>query len=96
VLFEETREVINWRAFSLTFFTILLMSLLWEATLAVPYGWWGYQGRQMMGLRVTAWAGLPIEAVVLWMAVTFTTVLVYETVKRWKASGRPMRRAMLG
>ena len=96
VLFVETREVINWRAFSLTFFTILLMSLLWEATLAVPYGWWGYQGRQMMGLRVTAWAGLPIEAVVLWMAVTFTTVLVYEAVRRWKASGRPMRRAMLG
>jgi len=96
VLFEETRDVINWRAFSLTFFTILLMSLLWEATLAVPYGWWGYQGRQMMGLRVTAWAGLPIEAVVLWMAVTFTTVLVYETVRRWKASGRTMRRAMLG
>jgi hypothetical protein len=95
-LFEETREVINWRAFSLTFFTILLMSLLWEATLAVPYGWWGYQGREMMGLRVTAWAGLPLEAVVLWMAVTFTTVLVYETVRRWKASGRPMRRAMLG
>ena len=96
VLFEETRDVINWRAFSLTFFTILLMSLLWEATLAVPYGWWGYQGRQMMGLRVTAWAALPIEAVVLWMAVTFTTVLVYETVRRWKASGRTMRGAMLG
>jgi len=50
----------------------------------------------MMGLRVTAWAGLPIEAVVLWMAVTFTTVLVYEVVRRWKASGRTMRRAMLG
>ena len=95
-LYSSAREVVNWRAFSLTFFVILLMSLVWEATLAVPYGWWGYQGRQMMGLRVTAWAGLPIEAVVLWMAVTFTTVLVYETVKRWKASGKPMRRAMLG
>jgi hypothetical protein len=95
-LYSSTREVVNWRAFSLTFFVILLTSLVWEATLAVPYGWWGYQGREMMGLRVTAWAGLPIEAVVLWMAVTFTTVLVYETVKRWKASGKTMRRAMLG
>jgi hypothetical protein len=95
-LFPEARGVINWRAFSLTFFVILLTSLLWEATLAIPYGWWGYQGREMMGLRVTAWAGLPIEAVAVWMAVTFATVLVYETARRWKASGRPMRRALLG
>ena len=95
-LFPQVRGVINWRAFSLTFFVILLMSLLWEATLAAPYGWWGYQGRQMMGLRITAWAGLPIEAVVVWMVVTFTTVLVYETLRRWKASGRPIRRALMG
>lgn len=95
-LFPEARGVINWRAFSLTFFVILLTSLLWEATLAVPYGWWGYQGRQMMGLRVTAWSRLPIEAVTLWLAVTFATVVVYEVVKRWKGSGRTMRRAFLG
>jgi hypothetical protein len=95
-LFPEARGVINWRAFSLTFFVILLTSLLWEATLAVPYRWWGYQGREMMGLRVTAWSGLPIEAVVLWLAVTFTTVVVYEIVKRWKSSGRTARRAFLG
>jgi hypothetical protein len=95
-LFPEARGVINWRAFSLTFFVILLTSLLWEATLAVPYGWWGYQGRQMIGLRVTAWSQLPIEAVTLWLAVTFATVVVYEIVKRWKGSGRTMRRAFLG
>jgi len=95
-LFPEARGVINWRAFSLTFFLILLTSLFWEATLAVPYGWWGYQGRQMMGLRVTAWSRLPIEAVTLWLAVTFATVVVYEIVKRWKGSGRTMRRAFLG
>lgn len=95
-LFPEARGVVNWRAFSLTFFVILLTSLLWEATLAVPYGWWGYQGREMMGLRVTAWSGLPIEAVVLWLAVTFTTVVVYEIVKRWKGSGKSARRAFLG
>jgi len=96
MLFPTARPVVNWRAFSLTFFIILLMSALWEATLAVPYGWWGYQGQQMMGLRVTAWAGLPIEAVTVWMVVTFTTVVVYEIVKRWKASGREARQAFLG
>ena len=95
-LYSSAREVVNWRAFSLTAYILLLTSLMWEVTLALPYGWWGFQGRQMIGLRVTAWAGLPIEEVVLWITVTFTTVLVYEILKRWQASGRPMRRALLG
>lgn len=96
VLYPSAKAVVNWRAFSLTAYIILLTSLMWEVTLALPYGWWGFQGRQMIGLRVTAWADLPIEETVLWVTVTFTTVLVYEIVKRWQASGRPMRRAMLG
>jgi hypothetical protein len=95
-LLPTARPVINWRAFSLTFFIILLTSLIWEATLAMPYGWWGYQSAQMMGIRVTAWAGLPIEAACLWMAVTYMTVIVYEIVKRWKASGKAARSAFLG
>lgn len=49
-LLPTARPVINWRAFSLTFFIILLTSIVWEATLALPYGWWGYQPSQMMGL----------------------------------------------
>jgi len=60
VLFPSALPVINWRAFSLTLFIILLMSLLWETTLGVPYGWWGYQPAQMMGIQITAWSGLPI------------------------------------
>ena len=61
------RRFINWRAFSLTIFMILLISLFWEATLAVPYGWWGYQQKQMVGLFIGAWDGLPIEAVAVWI-----------------------------
>ena len=61
-LFQSSRRLINWRAFSLTMFMILLISLFWEATLAVPYKWWGYQQDQMMGIFIGAWAGLPIEA----------------------------------
>jgi hypothetical protein len=95
-LYPSARAVVNWRALGLTLFIIVLMSALWEATLAVPYGWWGYQPGQMMGLRVTAWDGLPIEAVTVWLAVTFTTVMVYEILKRWKASGLKMREALLG
>ena len=80
-LFNSARRFINWRAFSLTLFMILLISLVWEATLAVPYKWWGYQPRQMMGLFIGAWAGLPIEAVSVWISVTFTTTIVYEVLK---------------
>ena len=34
--FRTAQPFINWRAFSFTFFLILLISLLWEATLANP------------------------------------------------------------
>jgi hypothetical protein len=90
------RPFINWRAFSLTLFFILLVSLLWEATLAVPYQWWDYQPKQMMGLRIGAWAGLPIEAVCVWIAVTYATVIVFEIVKLWQASEKPAKDAFLG
>jgi hypothetical protein len=94
--FPTARRFINWRAFSLTLFFILLISLLWEATLAVPYQWWDYQPKQMMGLRIGAWAGLPIEAVCVWIAVTYTTVVVFEIVKLWQASEKPAKDAFLG
>jgi len=87
-LYREVHRVINWRALSLTLFMILLISLLWEATLAIPYGWWAYQESAMTGLYVRAWDNLPVEAVFVWIAVTYTTVLVYETVRCWHASGR--------
>ncbi len=87
---------INWRALSLTLFIILLMSMFWEATLAVPYGWWGYQQRQMMGLFIGAWAGLPVEAVSVWIAVTWGTVIVYEIVKLWQVSGKNAGEAFWG
>ena len=94
--FPTARRFINWRAFSLTIFMILLISMFWEATLAVPYGWWGYQQHQMLGLFIGAWAGLPLEAVLVWVAVTYGTTIVYEIVKVWQASGKPAKRAFLG
>jgi hypothetical protein len=95
-LFPATRRFINWRALSLTLFFILLVSLLWEATLALPYGWWNYQSRQMMGLSIGAWSDLPLEAVFVWLAVTYGTVILFETVKIWQASGRSAKEALLG
>ena len=95
-LFPATRRFINWRALSLTMFFVLLISLLWEATLALPYGWWNYQHRAMMGIFIGAWSKLPIEAVVVWLAVTYGSVIVFEAVKIWQASGRSARESFLG
>src|SRR5206468_10272097 len=71
LLFPSALPVINWRAFGLTFLVIVLISLLWEATLAVPYGWWGFRDAQMLGIYITAWSRLPIEEVFIWIAVTY-------------------------
>ena len=96
IIFPAALPVINWRAFSPVLFVTLLTSLLWEATLGVPYGWWDYQHSQMMGVFVTAWNMLPVEAVSVWVAVSFETVIVYEVVKRWQASGKGIRHALFG
>jgi hypothetical protein len=94
--FPATKRFINWRALSLTMYFILLVSMLWEATLALPYGWWNYQHPAMMGVFIGAWSDLPIEAVFVWLAVTYGTVILFEAVKIWQASGRRAKEAFLG
>jgi hypothetical protein len=96
VLLSAVQSTINWRALSLTLFIIVLLSLLWEATLAIPYGWWSYQHSTMVGIYIRGWDNLPIEAVFVWIAVTYMTVLVYETIRCWQASGRGARHAFIG
>lgn len=96
ILLSAARPVVNWRAFSLTAVLVVCISLLWEVTLALPYGWWDFRDQAMIGVRVVAWHRLPIEEPILWVAVTYASVLVYEVVKRWKASGRRAAHAFLG
>jgi len=95
-LFPSALPVVNWRAFSLTMFILLLISLLWEATLGVPYGWWGFQDAQMIGIRIIAWSRLPIEEVFVWIAVTYATVIVYENVRRWQSTEKSLLQALFG
>jgi hypothetical protein len=95
-LFRTAQPFINWRAFSFTCFFIILVSLLWEATLAIPYGWWGYRAAAMLGLTIGAWSQLPVEAVGVWLAVSFATVIGYEVVKLWLATGKRAREAFFG
>jgi hypothetical protein len=95
-LLPEAKPVINWRALSLTMMLMLLISLIWEVTLGLPYHWWGFQPQQMIGIHIRAWSGLPIEEVFLWVTVTYATVIFYEIIRRWKVSGRSIRDAFLG
>jgi hypothetical protein len=94
--FPVAKRFINWRALSLTLFFIVLVSLLWEATLAVPYNWWNFQHRQMIGLFIGAWSRLPIEEVFVWIAVTYATAIMFEVVKVLLTSERPVRQALFG
>ena len=80
VFFPVARPYINWRAFSLGLFFILLISLFWEATIAVPYQWWNFSSDQMLGLNINGFSGLPIEEPILWMGVTWATIIIYELV----------------
>ena len=94
--FPVAKLFINWRALSLTLFFMVLLSVIWEATLAVPYQWWGFQHRQMIGLFIGAWSGLPIEEIFVWIAVTYATAIVFEVVKVLLASDRSSRETLVG
>jgi hypothetical protein len=80
LFFPVARPFINWRAFSLGFIFLLLVSLFWEATIAVPYQWWGFQPKQMLGLFINGFCGLPVEEPLLWMGITWATIIIYETI----------------
>lgn len=81
VCYPAIRAYVNWQALSLTTAWLLLTCLLWEVTLAIPFGWWGYHPTYMMGLHISAWHNLPVEAVFVWLVVTFSSTFVYETAK---------------
>ena len=80
LFFPVASPFVNWRAFSLGFLFILLVSLFWEAAIAVPYQWWGYRPTQMLGLFINGFCGLPVEAPLLWLGLTWAAVIIYETI----------------
>ena len=83
--YNSAKHFINWRAFGFTFFIMLLISLIWETTLALPYQWWGFQDHAMIGIFIGAWHNLPIEEVVVWFSVSYASIIIYETIKIWLA-----------
>ena len=89
--FKSATHFINWRAFSFTFFIMVLISLIWETTLALPYQWWGFQDRSMIGIFIGAWHNLPIEEIVVWFSVSYASIIIYETIKIWLASRKTLK-----
>jgi len=96
VLYPTALPFVNWRAVSVVFFVLVLISLLWEVTLAHPYQWWAFRPEQMIGLFIGGWTNLPVEEPLLWMVVTYTTVIVYETVKIVLSLDKPWLESLLG
>jgi hypothetical protein len=80
LFFPVANPFINWRAFSVAYLFILLVSLFWEAAIAVPYQWWGFQSPRMIGVFINGFCALPVEEPLLWMGITWATVIIYEMI----------------
>jgi hypothetical protein len=96
LLYRALGRFVNERALLFTMSVVVLVSLIWEVTLALPHGWWDYQREQMMGLTITPWSRLPIEAVVLWVAAGWGNVILYEFFRFQVHSGRKVRSCLVG
>lgn len=90
MFFRAVVKFVNLRALVFALQSILFIGLVWEVTLALPYGWWGYRPQQMVGIFLTPWSNLPIEAAFLWGAAAWSNIGVYEVFKLWMH--RPERR----
>jgi hypothetical protein len=84
-LYRAIGAYVNWPAFAATTLHVVVTSIIWEVTLAIPRGWWGYRESGMIGIAIAAWSSplsmFPIEAAFVWVCVVFSSVLSYEFAK---------------
>jgi hypothetical protein len=69
------RGGIRAQALGWTIAVMLALSYTWEAALALPRGWWGYQEGALAGPWIL---GVPAEAVLVWVLAPITTAAVVE------------------
>ena len=90
----------NWPAFAVTTLYVIVTSLIWEVTLAIPRQWWGYEPSGMIGLTIAAWsrgeAIFPVEAAVVWLFAPFSSILIYEFAKALTHHPRATAVALFG
>jgi hypothetical protein len=85
--YPRVRQRVNAAALTFTLMATLAISITWEVALAIPRGWWGYRPESMVGLRISSWSNLPVEAVAVWVLVVFASAVTWETL-RLKAPAR--------
>ena len=95
-LMRTLQYLINWRALMFTVFVLLAMSIVWEASLGVPYGWWKYHNEQMLGILIAAWSYLPVEAVIIWLIISYVAVLIFEGLRAYLYMERSAKEAVFG
>jgi hypothetical protein len=99
-LYRTIGTLTNWPAFAVTTLYVMLTSVIWEVTLAIPRQWWGYEPSGMMGLTIAAWsrgqAIFPVEAAVVWLFAPFSSILTYEFAKALTHHPRPTTAALFG
>lgn len=79
----EMASRINWPALALVCLSLWGHAVLLEVTLAIPQRWWGYQYDVMIGLSITSWHNLPIEAVLVWLMTPLVTTISFEAVRAY-------------
>jgi hypothetical protein len=84
-LYRCVRTLVNWPAFAITTLYVIVTSIVWEVTLAIPRGWWGYNPAGLLGITIDAWsrpdAPFPIEAAFVWLCAPFSSIFSYEFTK---------------
>jgi|WetSurMetagenome_2_1015567.scaffolds.fasta_scaffold08805_2 lycopene cyclase domain-containing protein len=80
LFYRITKSFVNWRAYFFSLIVTVLISIVWEVTLALPRGYWGFQKGAMLGIFIDVWNGLPIEEITIWIFCTFV-ILLYEFLK---------------
>ena len=99
-LYRAIGNLTNWPAFAVTTLYVLVTSLIWEVTLAIPREWWGYEPSGMLGLTIAAWsrgdAIFPVEAAFVWLFAPLSSILTYEFTKALTHHPRATRVALFG
>ena len=99
-LYRAIGNLTNWPAFAVTTLYVIVTSLIWEVTLAIPRQWWGYEPSGMIGLTIAAWsrgdAIFPVEAAAVWLFAPFSSILTYEFAKALTHHPRATRVALFG
>lgn len=101
VFYRSLENLVNWRAFSFTCLYVLVTSCIWEVTLGIARKWWWYKAPPaVMGWNIPAFGRdtrfYPIEALIVWLVVSFDTVLAYEFIKGVLHDKRSVRATLFG